>query len=82
MKYAVCAHYDGTTILLAVFESSHEAENFMLNPASITFYEDETYTIYPDEMWMEPYEYEEIPFAEPIRKEELVFITQDSDLPF
>jgi len=56
----VCAHYCGTTILLAQFENEEEADEFMKH--GMFLYEDvddeDNYWIYPDEMFKE----EDVPF--------------------
>ena len=52
--YKVCAHYQGTEILLEEFECKPEAEEFMLHPYYIE-YDDggEEEIIYHDDMYLE-----------------------------
>ena len=79
----VCAHYCGTTILLASFNTEEEADQFMKNGFMLLEddeqeYED-GYWIYPDEMFKE----EEIPFFEQDAGKGLNFTCIDTDeLPF
>ena len=49
----VCAHYQGTTILLEEFEQKPEAEEFMLHPYYIVHDDGDEEIIYPDEMFIE-----------------------------
>ena len=64
--YKVCAHYQGTIILLEEFECEPEAEEFMLHPYYLTYddgddeikrvvdyVKNEQPVIYPDEMFIE-----------------------------
>jgi len=75
----VCAHYCGSTILLAELESEEAAGEFMKHDY-ILFYADEILNadedvvIHPDEMFVE----DEIPFCEPIHAE----YEQSDELPF
>ena len=74
----VCAHYNGTSILIDEFETKEEAEEFMKNDY-ILVYADETdgqedELIYADEMYID--DSEDIPFSEPIILEEY------EDMPF
>lgn len=80
MKFAVCAHYDGTTILMDVFDSKEDAQKYIETPQYVNFNDGERYTIYIDEMWVEPYE--DIPFCEPIKIDEYVTALANDDLPF
>ena len=51
--YKVCAHYQGTTILLKEFECKPKAEEFMLHPYYIEYDDGSDEIIYPDEMYLE-----------------------------
>lgn len=51
--YKVCAHYQGTIILLEEFECKPEAEEFMLHPYYLTYDDGDDEIIYPDEMFIE-----------------------------
>ena len=80
MQYALCAHYDGTDILIDVFNDPKEAEHCMQFPYYVD-YGDEKDKIFPDEMWIEPYE--QIPFADPPSPEEVKeMAVQEDELPF
>ena len=62
----VCAHYNGTTILLGSFETEKKANEFMKNKYVLHYADEYEYPledeiIYPDEMFIE----DEVPFMEP-----------------
>ena len=77
MKYAVCAHYCDTTILIDVFDTLEEAESFTEKPCHVASDD----VVYPDEMWTEPYE--DIPFADfPTAKEIKQYENMTEYLPF
>ena len=75
----VCAHYNGTSILIDEFETEEKAKEFMKNDYILVYsdelenqYEDEI--IYSDEMYID--ESDDVPFSEPLTLEEYV------DMPF
>lgn len=69
----VCAHYNGSVILLAEFENEEEAEIFMSHDCWLSGYGDEAEIVYTDEMFI----CDEIPVSEPVTEIENTY-----DLPF
>ena len=80
----VCAHYCGTTILLDSFENKEDAEEFMKHDYVLHYADEienaeEDELIYSDEMFISD---ENIPFAEPISNEEIIYADDLDELPF
>lgn len=77
----VCAHYNGTIILLAEFETEEDAKEFMQHDY-ILYHADELEDaeddelIYKDQMFID--NGKEIPFSEPFEINELLW----DELPF
>ena len=67
--------------MIDAFDTPEKAEEIMKLPYYVEYENGDKDEVYPDEMWIE--EYEELPFAEPLKPEEANWAAVNADeLPF